>query len=55
MNYFKTKLYQLVVLFLALQTLDINNLSTDFAKGNFIISSASFSIHCSRHEIKTAA
>ena len=54
MNYFKPKLLQLVGLFLALQTLDINNASTDFAKGNLIIVWVPFNLHCSRHAIKTA-
>ena len=55
MNYSKPKLLQLAVLFLALQTVDINNASTDFAKGNLIIVSVPLSLHCSRHAIKTAA
>ena len=45
------------VLFLSLQ-IYINNsspVSTEFAKGNFIIVLAPFSLHCSCHAVKTAA
>ena len=45
------------VLFLSLQ-IYINNSSpvkTEFAKGDFIIVLAPFSLHCNRHAVKTAA
>ena len=45
------------VLFLSLQ-IYINNsspVSTEFAKVNFVIVLARFSLHCSRHAVKTAA
>ena len=49
--------HQPAVLFLSLQ-IYINNsspVSTEFAKGNFVIVLAPFSPHCSRHAVKTAA
>ena len=49
--------HQPAVLFLSLQ-IYINNsspVSTEFAKGNFIIVLVSFSLHCNRHAVETAA
>ena len=49
--------HQPAVLFLSLQ-IYINNsspVSTEFAKGNFIIVLAPFSLHCNRHAVETAA